>query len=128
MEVMLYIWSLRDRVVKSIVISIFAFHSNILLACNIDYNIDLNTFGKKVLVELRLGTPGNSSVVVAKRSNGGLVSFTKLCSGGYFLAIGDDESVNVTPVRQFEDFYSYQSSIEMTMGAGNLSSRSRSSL
>lgn len=111
-----------------VLITIFALSSNIALACNIGCDVHLNTFGAKVLVELRLGAPGNSSVVGVKRSSGGLVSFDGLCSGRYFLAIGDDESVSVTPVRNFEDNYTYTSNIKITTGSGNVLRRSRDSL
>jgi hypothetical protein len=119
---------LGHRTVKWVLTTIFALSSNIALACNIDYDVQLNTFGATVLVELRSGSPGNSSVEGVKRSSGGLVSFDGLCSGRYFLAIGDDKSVSVTPVRYFEDNYSYNSTIEITTGAGNVSRRSRDSL
>jgi hypothetical protein len=119
---------LTHRAVKLVLITIFALSSNIALACNIGCDVHLNTFGAKVLVELRLGAPGNSSVVGVKRSSGGLVSFDGLCSGRYFLAIGDDESVSVTPVRNFEDNYTYTSNIKITTGSGNVLRRSRDSL
>ena len=48
--------------------------------------------------------------------------------GTVFLAIGDDESVSVTPVRNFEDNYTYTSNIKITTGSGNVSRRSRDSL
>ena len=103
-------------------------NSAFALACSIDFTITLDTFGEGVTVELRNGVPGNSKVVKTQRSSGGTVYFGGLCSGSYFLAIGNSDTVNVTPVRQFEDFASYTSSIKMQRGSGNVSKKSRSSL
>jgi hypothetical protein len=97
-------------------------------ACNIDFSIELQTFGENVNVELRSGAPGRSRAVASHRSQGGRVSFDKLCSGSYFLAIGNDDSVSVTPVRQFESDYRYTSKITVQRGSGNVSKKSRKSL
>jgi uncharacterized membrane protein YdfJ with MMPL/SSD domain len=97
-------------------------------ACNTDYNINLRTFGEGVLVELRSGSPGNSRVVDARRTNGGAVNFANLCPGNYFLAIGNDDHVNVTQTRFFEANAVYTSNIVMQRGSGNVSRKSRKSL
>jgi hypothetical protein len=97
-------------------------------ACGTSYNIVLETFGEGVTVELRSGTPGASKVVATRRSSGGNVSFTKLCAGSYFLAIGNDDSVSVTPVREFGNNVTYNSRITVTRGPGNVGTRSRRSL
>ncbi len=97
-------------------------------ACNIDFSIDLQTFGENVTVELRTGAPGRSRPVASQRSQGGRVSFDSLCPGSYFLAIGNDDSVSVTPVRQFESDHGYSSRITLQRGAGNVSKQSRKSL
>ena len=102
--------------------------SNAALACNTQWNITLETFGEGVLVELRMGAPGSSRVVKAKPSSGGTVIFSALCAGNYFLAIGNDESVSVTPVRQFQDNATYSSRITLQRGSGNVSRQSRKSL
>ncbi len=81
---------------------VFSFSTN-ANACNIDFSIELQTFGENVTVELRNGAPGRSRPVTSQRSKGGRVSFANLCPGRYFLAIGNDDSVSVTPVRQFEN-------------------------
>lgn len=96
--------------------------------CETTYNINLQTFGEGVQVELRTGTPGNSKVVKSSFSSGGRVGFYSLCPGNYFVAIGNNESVSVTPVRYFEDYAEYTSSITVQRGSGNVSKRSRSSL
>jgi hypothetical protein len=44
------------------------------------------------------------------------------------LAIGNDDSVSVTPVREFREGVSYNSTITITKGSGNISRRSRKSL
>src|SRR5450830_1754760 len=46
--------------------------------CNIGFNIDLQTFGENVSVELRSGAPGSSRIVGTQRSQGGRVSFNSL--------------------------------------------------
>ena len=95
-------------------------------ACNIDFNIDLQTFGENV--ELRSGSPGRSKPVRNQRSQGGHVGFDHLCPGSYFLAIGNDDNVSVTPVRQFEIDHTYSSRITVQRGSGNVSKQSRKSL
>jgi hypothetical protein len=98
------------------------------IACSIDFTINLETFGEGVTVELRTGTPGNSRIVKTQRSTGGTVFFGGLCPGSYFLAIGNGESVSVTPVRQFEDYGRYTSTLRMQRGSGNVSKKSRNAL
>ena len=97
-------------------------------ACSIGFSIELQTFGENVTVELRTGAPGRSRPVASQRSQGGRVSFDNLCPGSYFLAIGNDDSVSVTPIRQFENDHSYTSRITMQRGSGNVSKQSRKSL
>lgn len=107
---------------------LFTLHAGFSYACNTDFNITLETFGEGVLVELRSGAPGNSKVVLATRSAGGNVVFSSLCPGQYFLAIGNGDSVSVTPVRTFQDDSVYNSRITLQRGAGNVSALSRKSL
>jgi hypothetical protein len=102
--------------------------TNVFAACEIDYTVNLNTSGEGVMVELRRGRPGNSMVVRSVNSRGGKVYFSSLCPGSYFLAIGNGESVSVTPVNSFEDGASYTSTITLTYGSGNVSTRSRKDL
>ena len=96
--------------------------------CNIDYDIELQTFGEHLSVELRIGSPGSSRIVKTKSSQGGRVSFSSLCAGGYFVAIGNDDYVSVTPVRQFASDRSYSSQITLQRGSGNVSRQSRKTL
>lgn len=109
-------------------IAIFLLIGNAAYACNIEFNITLQTFGEGVLVELRSGYPGRSRIVTATRSSGGNVNFSSLCPGSYFVAIGNDDSVSVTPVRNFEENYTYSSRITMQRGSGNVGRQSRKSL
>ena len=97
-------------------------------ACNINFSIELQTFGENVTVDLRTGAPGRSRLVSIQRSQGGQVTFDNLCPGSYFLAIGNDDSVSVTPVRQFEIDHRYKSKIILQRGSGNVSKQSRKSL
>lgn len=96
--------------------------------CTTTYNISLETFGEGVTVELRKGFPGNSTQVDVAHSSGGNVRFSGICSGSYFLAIGNSESVSVTPVKSFENNMEYSSSIRMQRGSGNVSTKRRSEL
>lgn len=98
------------------------------VGCDVSYNVSLQTFGEGVTVELRKGTPGNSRVVNSSQSYGGNVRFGNLCPGSYFLAIGNGESVSVTPVRQFESGIDYSSTLTMQRGAGNVSTRRKGDL
>lgn len=97
-------------------------------ACELTYNINLQTFGEGVRVELRTGALGNSKVVNSSFSRGGQVGFYRLCPGNYFLTIGNDDSVSVTQVNYCEDDAEYSSSITLQRGTGNGSKRSRNSL
>lgn len=54
--------------------------------------------------------------------------FGGLCSGSYFLAIGNGDSVSVTPVRKFEDHMIYNSRITLQRGSGNVSKMSKKAL
>lgn len=96
--------------------------------CTTNFSISLETFGEGVTVELRSGTPGSSKLVDVAQSSGGIVRFGGLCAGSYFLAIGNSDSVNVTPVRNFENGMEYSSSIRMQRGSGNVSTRRRNDL
>lgn len=117
-----------DKLLKHILLLAGVFQSAASYACDAEYSVKLQTLGQNVIVELRTGVPGSSRVVETKRSNGGSVDFSNLCPGGYFLAIGDNENVNVTPVRQFQNGVTYQSKITLKHGAGNVSKKNRSSL
>ena len=97
-------------------------------ACNINYDIELQTFGEHVSVELRSGAPGASRVVKTQPSQGGRVSFSSLCPGSYFVAIGNDDYVSVTPVRQFASDHEYTSQLTLQRGAGNVYKQSRKTL
>ena len=97
-------------------------------ACATVLQVQLETFGEGVTVELRRGTPGSSRVVASQPSHGGTVYFRSLCAGTYFMAIGNGEDVEVTPVHDFQDYHQYQSKITMQRGAGNIARRSRKSL
>ena len=105
-----------------------AFGVGTVSACDIDFNIDLQTFGEGVTVELRFGVPGRSKVVRTAQSRGGNVQFGDLCPGNYFLAIGNGDNVSVTPVRQFQENVRYNSRITLQRGSGNVSKSSRKSL
>ena len=96
--------------------------------CDTNFTVTLQTFGEGVQVELRKGQPGTSRVTKSTYSSGGTVYFSDLCAGSYFLAIGNEDKVSVTPVRYFESGYEYSSSITIQRGVGNVSKKSRASL
>lgn len=114
--------------VKIIAVVTSLFVSLPALACDVGYVVNLKTLGQTVNVELREGAPGRSSVVERKRSSGGRVLFNGLCPGNYFLAIGDSNDVQVTPVRAFDAGYDYESEIRLQTGHGNVDRKKRSSL
>lgn len=97
-------------------------------ACNIDFTIELQTFGENVQVELRNGSLGKSRPIESQQSQGGRVGFYNLCPGSYFLAIGNDDYVSVTPVRNFQENTSYSSQIILQKGSGNVTRQSRKNL
>ncbi len=97
-------------------------------ACSGSLTVSLETFGQGVTIELRNGTPGSSRLFASQQSSGGTVYFNGFCTGSYFLAIGDGETVDVAPVHQYNDGHSYQSRIRVVPHAGNISRRSRNSL
>jgi hypothetical protein len=97
-------------------------------ACTTSYTVELDTFGEGVQIELRSGVPGHSKIVNAQRSSGGTVQFPGLCAGSYFLAIGNEDDVEVTPVHQFEENHIYRSHITVQTGSGNVEKKSRKSL
>ncbi len=99
-----------------------------VIACDIEFKVELQTFGENVTVELRSGSPGKSRPVKSQRSQGGQVGFYSLCPGNYFLAIGNDDNVSVTPVQNFVEDFSYSSRITIQRGSGNVSKRSRKNL
>ncbi len=106
--------------------------------CAASYTIDVTvelsstiTRGQnRVMVELRQGAPGTSKVFDTKYFEGqtGTVSFSKMCAGSYFIAIGNGDSVAVGPVRQFSDSQSVHTRVRVTPSSGNVSTRSRSGL
>lgn len=105
-----------------------AYSPPITSECNIYFKIELQTFGENVNVELRAGTPGSSKPSSSRQSAGGQVSFSNLCPGSYFLAIGNDDYVRVTPVMSFEEGGSYTSRITTQRGSGNMSRQSKKTL
>jgi hypothetical protein len=96
-------------------------------ACDTTLKVNLPD-GDGVSVELRSGTPGSSQVVSRKTSVGGHVTFSGICPGSYFMAIGNQDAVEVTPVHVFDDDMSYESTISMQSGTGNIGRRQRGDL
>ena len=120
-------WQRRD-LMKFLIVASSMFVGATCLACTTTFNVTLETFGEGVTVELRAGAPGASKVVGTRASSGGQVQFQQLCSGTYFLAIGNGETVSVTPVRTFQNNATYSSRITVKRGSGNVTKRPKSSL
>jgi hypothetical protein len=97
-------------------------------ACNTTLTVNLEEEGDGVTVELRLGVPGKSVVVSSKASSGKRVYFSGLCAGSYFMAIGNQDYVEVTPVHQFQDNMRYESTISLQTGGTNVTHKSRKDL
>ncbi len=89
------------------------------------------TQGKdRVMVELRQGRPGASTVFDTKHFEGrtATLSFSSMPAGSYFLAIGNGDSVAVGPVREFSDGQRVNTRVRVTQSSGNVGTRSRSGL
>lgn len=97
-------------------------------ACVTTLTVHLQTSAAGVTVELHRGVPGSSTIVATRESTGGGVYFPNLCPGSYFMAIGNDDDVEVTPVHQFNDDMRYESTISYQRGAGNVTHKSRRDL
>lgn len=97
-------------------------------ACNIQYTLNVKTLGESVTIELRSGRPGKSRVVDTSRTRGGIVSFRDVCPGNHFFAIGDDNSVDVTPVESLKEGYEYSSEIRIQQRVGNMAKKKRKDL
>lgn len=84
----------------------------------------------RLMVELRQGEPGASSVFDTKYFEGQMatVSFLNMPEGSYFVAIGNGDTVAVGPVRQFSDGQRVHTNMRVTYSSGNVGTRSRSSL
>lgn len=96
--------------------------------CNISFDVELETFGENVLVELRMGVIGSSRSIDIQRRHGGRVKFQDLCPGSYFLSIGNEDYVNVTPGRKFETDFKYSSRVTLRRGSGNVVRMNRNKL
>jgi len=83
-----------------------------------------------VLVELRQGVVGNSKVADKKEFAGsnGVVAFKNLCSGSYFIAIGNGDKVAVGPIHVMHEGQHLASTIRVSFSQGNVSTMSRSRL
>jgi hypothetical protein len=107
-------------------------------ACSTVYTINLRVElspeiaqqGEDVLVELRSGAVGHSKVVSNRKFHGknGVVSFSGLCAGAYFIDIGNGDSVAVGPVHNFNDGAQYESTISVSFSQGNVSTQRRSDI
>lgn len=106
--------------------------------CTASYTIDVTVelsstitqSDNRVMVELRQGAPGASTVFDTKYFEGktGTVSFSQMCAGSYFIAIGNGDSVAIGPVRQFSESQTVRTRVRVTPSSGNVSTRSRRSL
>ena len=96
--------------------------------CDISFAINIESFGEDVSVELRRGEPGSSRYIGTRRIRGGSVRFLNLCPGSYFVAIGNSDTVSVTPTRQFLKSHVYTSRLTIQKGSGNVTQQKRTNL
>ena len=113
-------------------------YSEAALACSTVYTVHLEVelspelakAGDNILIELRNGRVGRSSVTSRKEFRGRrqTVVFPGLCAGSYFVDIGNGELVAVGPVHAFDAGSEYDSTIRVTFSKGNVAMRRRSEL
>lgn len=87
--------------------------------------------GKKdLLIELRQGVVGHSTVVGAEHFHGstGTVAFNGVCAGSYFMDIGNGKTVAVTPVHSFSGFGTSEHNITVSFTTGNVSNMPKKDL
>ena len=96
----------------------------------VEFSSEITQGENRVMVELRQGVPGASSVFDTKYFEGrtATVSFWNMAAGSYFIAIGNGDSVAVGPVHQFSYGQRVHSRVRVTQSSGNINTRSRSSL
>jgi len=96
----------------------------------VEFSSTITAGENRVMVELRQGVPGASSVFDTKYFEGrsATVSFSNMPAGSYFIAIGNGDSVAVGPVRQFSNGQRVHTRVHVTPSSGNISTRSRRSL
>ncbi len=94
------------------------------------FNSEITQGQNRVMVELRQGVPGSSTVFDTKYFEGQMatVSFSQMPAGSYFLAFGNGDSVAVGPVHQFRYGQRQHSTVRVTQSSGNIGTRSRSGL
>jgi hypothetical protein len=96
----------------------------------VQFSSTITQGSNRLMVELRQGVPGTSSVFDTKYFEGqtATVSFSNMPAGSYFVAIGNGDSVAVGPVRQFNDGQRVRTTMRVTYSSGNVGTRSRKNL
>lgn len=104
--------------------------SSYALDIQVQFTSEIAQGQNRIMVELRQGLPGTSSVFDTKYFEGqtATVYFSQMPAGSYFVAIGNGDSVAVGPVHAFGNGQSLRSTIRVTYSSGNVGTRSRSSL
>jgi hypothetical protein len=104
--------------------------ANYTINIEVQFNSEITQGQNRVMVELRQGVPGASSVFDTKYFEGqkATVSFINMPAGSYFVAIGNGDSVAVGPVRQFRDGQRVNTRMSVTYSSGNVGTRSRCGL
>lgn len=112
--------------------------SSIAANCSASYTInlmvelspELTNSKDSVLIELREGAVGNSKVVDKKEFVGlsAIVVFASLCSGSYFIDIGNGESVAVGSTHTLRDNQHLNTTVRVSFTQGNISTMSRNRL
>lgn len=91
---------------------------------------DVTSSQNDIRIELRRGAVGNSEVVDTQQFAGhtGTVDFSNLCTGSYFIDIGNGSTVAVGPAHVIRDHERIHSTIRVTLSNGNVGTMSRSQL
>ena len=96
----------------------------------VELSSELTNSHRNISIELREGVVRNSIVVDTKQFVGhsGTVVFSGLCTGSYFIDIGNGSTVAVGPVHVLRNSEHIHSTIQVTLSQGNIGTMNRSQL
>jgi hypothetical protein len=96
----------------------------------VDLGYDLTQGNSGLMVELRQGFIGGSKSISTELFVGrtGIVVFSNMCAGLYFIAIGNGAKVAVGPSRLFTNNQHVHTSVHVTSSAANIDTMSRDAL
>jgi hypothetical protein len=96
----------------------------------VELSPELTNNKNNLLIELRQGSVGHSKVINKKEFVGhsGIVVFSRLCAGPYFIDIGNGEQVAVGPTHLLRDNQYLDTTVQVSFSQGNINTMSRSGL